>query len=74
MRKYFEYGVGLGAILTLFCLIGAFFSGISINLPIIGIALASGVIFGLLIALLFIRFSPGETIKEGEEDEYIHFK
>lgn len=71
MKRYWEYGLFIAALLTLICLVVAFFSGLTINLTVIFISIAGGFIAGLIVAVLMIYCSPGEHIPEGEEDNYI---
>lgn len=71
MKKYFEYGILTGLVLTLIYIGVAFFTGLTINLTAIFLCLAGGLVTGLVVSLLLLYFSPGEVIKEGEEDDYI---
>lgn len=71
MKRYIEYGVFSAALFTLVYLIASLFSGVTINLTAVFLCIAGGLIAGFMIALLLIYFSPGEHIKEGEEDKYI---
>lgn len=71
MRRYFEYGAFTAAILTLIYLIASLLNGLTINLMAIFLCIAGGLITGFIVSILLIYFSPGEHIREGEEDNYI---
>lgn len=72
MRRYVEYGVLAAAILTLIYLAIAFFVQGYINIQTILLCIAGGIVTGAVVTFLFIHFSPGLYIPEGEEDSYIN--
>lgn len=72
MKRYFEYGGAVAALLTLIYLIVAFVNGLTINITAIFLCIAGGIVTGIVVSLLLIYFSPGEYIPEGEEDNYIN--
>lgn len=71
MRRYVEYGLLSAAILTLVYLVVTFFVQGYLNVSAIFLCIAAGIVSGVVIAVLFIYFAPGEHIPEGEEDRYI---
>lgn len=71
MRRYFELGALIAALLTFAYLAIAFFTGVSIDISTIGLSILGGIFTGAVLAVLLYFFSPGEAILEGEEDNYI---
>ncbi len=71
MKKYIEYGVLSAAILTLVYLVISYFVQGYLNLQTIFLCIGGGIVTGVVITILFIQFSPGLYIPEGEEDSYI---
>ena len=71
MKRNTERGLLFGSILTVVSIIGDYFIQGYINLQSIGISIIAGIISSVIISIVFITFSPGEVIPEGDEDKYI---